>query len=84
MVDDNTVLMCVRNETSPISLIHRDAERLHACIMQVRSRHLLSAGGGSHEPSTSGIEAATTSPTSSRGKLRAKDVPGTLLNIVGD
>jgi hypothetical protein len=81
------VLLSVRNEHSPISITLREsglAQTLVAGVLQIRARHHMSAAGVHERDRASGADAFTLSSTgqnTNRVKLRAKDVPGTMLNI---
>lgn len=64
LVDDNNITMTIQNETSPLSFIHNDCEAIVAAIIHIRTRYELS------QPDLGTLHS----------KIRAKDVPGTILN----
>lgn len=65
MVDDNNITVTIANETSPLSLIHNDCESIVQALIHIRTRYELS------QPDSQ----------LAHHKIRAKDVPGTLLNM---
>ena len=64
-MDDNNITLTILNESSPLSIIHNDCEQMVTAIVHIRTRHELA------QPETASLHS----------KIRAKDVPGTLLNM---
>uniref|UniRef100_A0A5S6QDW1 Ras-GAP domain-containing protein n=1 Tax=Trichuris muris TaxID=70415 RepID=A0A5S6QDW1_TRIMR len=64
-VDENSVMVTILNESSPLSLIHSECEQIATALAKIRSTYELS------QPDQSLMHT----------KIRAKDVPGTLLNM---
>ncbi len=65
-MDDNNITLTIQNESSPLSIIHNECEQMVTAIVHIRTRYELA------QPEQSTIHS----------KIRAKDVPGTLLNMV--
>ena len=67
-MDENTLQLLLRDGATPVTIGHRDGERLRRALHQLLSRHEFT-----QSQQRSGAQ---------HSKIRAKDVPGTLLNIV--
>uniref|UniRef100_A0A915KNP1 Neurofibromin n=1 Tax=Romanomermis culicivorax TaxID=13658 RepID=A0A915KNP1_ROMCU len=65
LVDDNTITLTIVNESSPLSIIHNECEQIVSAIAHIKTCYEMS------QPDQSLIHP----------KIRAKDVPGTLLNM---
>ncbi|KRZ17579.1 Neurofibromin, partial [Trichinella zimbabwensis] len=65
LVDDSSMTLTILNECSPLTLMHADCEQIASAIVNLRTRYELS------QPDQAVLHA----------KIRAKDVPGTLLNM---
>ncbi|KHJ47392.1 GTPase-activator protein [Trichuris suis] len=65
VVDENSITVTILNEPSPLSLIHSECEQIASSVASIRSKYELS------QPDQSPVHT----------KIRAKDVPGTLLNM---
>ncbi|KRX68358.1 Neurofibromin, partial [Trichinella sp. T9] len=65
LVDDNSMTLTILNECSPLTLMHADCEQIASAVVNLRTRYELS------QPDQAVLHA----------KIRAKDVPGTLLNM---
>ena len=66
LVDDNQFTLTISNESGPLSFIHNDCDSIVQAIIHIRTRWELS------QPDSVTVHT----------KIRPKDVPGTLLNVV--
>ena len=68
LVDDNQFTLTISNESGPLSFIHNDCDSIVQAIIHIRTRWELS------QPDSVTVHT----------KIRPKDVPGTLLNVVSE
>ncbi|VDP30863.1 unnamed protein product, partial [Soboliphyme baturini] len=64
LVDDNTIMLMILNESSPLSIVYNEYEQIVSAIVHIKSRFEIG------QPSNL-----------THTKMRARDVPGTLLNM---
>ena len=65
-MDDNQFTITINNESGPLSFIHADSETIVGALNHIKHRYHLTQPE-SYTPHT---------------KIKPKDVPGTLLNVV--